>query len=337
MALKEITHSMRVQVDQEIGHVINQPEVMKFEGFRSMLAYHLGWEGEGTGPGAQGKKIRPIIVLLSAGAVSGNWEKALPAASAVELIHNFSLIHDDIQDGSPLRHGRPTVWTKWGAAQAINAGDLMFTLAFQAALRLEETCQPHVALRAQQLLQQTCIALTQGQYLDLHYETLEDVSVDDYWTMVRGKTAALLACSAEIGALVGGANAQVQKKLHDYGVAVGLAFQAWDDWLGIWGDIALTGKSTDSDLVAGKKSLPVVFGLAHNGEFARRWRAGKTRPEDVQSMAELLSDEGAQAYTVERVETFTKQAIDLLSEAIQPNQFGNALIELTYQLLNRKK
>ena len=170
-----------------------------------MLTYHMGWEGEGAGPEAQGKRIRPLLVLLCAEAAGGNWRAALPAAAAVELLHNFSLIHDDIQDNSPLRRNRPTVWVKWGAAQAINAGDVLFTLAFLALQDLAGTLPPQNVLLASHILQETCLRLTEGQYLDMSYETRPALPLDAYWPMIGGKTSALLACCCELGALVGGA------------------------------------------------------------------------------------------------------------------------------------
>ena len=227
------------------------------EELHSMLAYHLGWEGENTGPNASGKRVRPLLVLLTCAATGGDWQCALPAAAAIELIHNFSLIHDDIQDQSELRRGRLTVWKKWGMPQAINAGDAMFTLAHLANLRLKETVSPEAALQAAAILQQTCLELTQGQYRDISYESRRELTIEDYWPMVSGKTAALIAASTEIGALAAGATPNVCTAYHQFGRSLGLAFQVQDDLLGIWGDTALTGKSTESDLVTGKNSLPV--------------------------------------------------------------------------------
>ena len=169
-----------------------------------MLAYHMGWEGEGAGPAARGKRIRPLLVLLTSGAAQGDWKNALPAAAAVELIHNFSLIHDDIQDGSDQRRGRPTVWKLWGTAQAINSGDAMFALAHLTIFRLAGTTNEHTAFQAAHMLQETCLELTKGQFLDMSYETQSQLMIDDYWPMVSGKTAALLATCTELGALVAG-------------------------------------------------------------------------------------------------------------------------------------
>src|SRR4030067_283120 len=142
-----------------------------------MVAYHLGWEGDGAGSDARGKRIRPLLVVLACAAAGGDWGKALPAAAAVELVHNFSLIHDDIQDNSPLRRGRTTVWKHWGIPQAINAGDAMLTLAHLSALRLANTISAEVAIQAATIFQQACLQLTKGQYLDLSYENRRPLSL----------------------------------------------------------------------------------------------------------------------------------------------------------------
>jgi len=198
------TTALRSRVESELQIAVDAMEVASTPELKSMLAYHMGWEGDGAGTKAQGKRIRPLIVLLSAGAAGGDWEKALPAAVAVELIHNFSLIHDDIQDNSTVRHGRLTVWKKWGIPQAINAGDLMFVLAHRALLGMKEGTSVEITMLSSQILQNTCVELTRGQYLDMSYESRQEVTLEDYWAMVKGKTGALIACAAELGALASG-------------------------------------------------------------------------------------------------------------------------------------
>jgi geranylgeranyl diphosphate synthase type I len=253
----------------------------------------------------------------------------------VELIHNFSLIHDDIQDRSPLRRGRSTVWTLWGQAQAINAGDSMFTLGQLALLRLGETVSAQAALQAMTILQQTCLHLTQGQYLDLSYERRGDLSLDAYWPMVSGKTAALLSACTRLGALAAGADEAAQQHYDDFGRLLGLAFQALDDLLGIWGDAARTGKSTESDLVSGKKSLPVLYGLGRGGPFARRWALGPIAADEVDQLAAQLEVEGARSYTQDQAGRLTTDALAALNAADPQGEAGLALRELADKLLLR--
>ncbi len=336
MNLTEAMTAMLPAIEAELKEVVYGCMNAAYPELRDMLTYHLGWEGEGAGPAAQGKRIRPVMTLLCAQAAGGDWRSALPAAAAVELLHNFSLIHDDIQDNSSLRRGRPTVWVKWGLAQAINAGDVMYTLAYWALQRLAHTCSPQTGLEANRLLQEVCLRLTEGQYLDISYERLDNLKLENYWPMITGKTSALLGGCAELGALAGGASREQRDAFREFGIKVGLAFQVLDDWLGIWGDAALTGKSTDSDLVAGKKSLPVVYALEKQGAFKRRWRRDGVRPEDVPEMAALLEKEGAGAYTLAQAENLTHQAYEALKRAVGEAEDASQLEEMVGMLLARK-
>jgi geranylgeranyl diphosphate synthase type I len=316
-----------------------QRQIARLEGlsaFHEMLTYHMGWSGDGAGAQAQGKRIRPLLLLLTVSACGGEWQKALPLAAAVELVHNFSLIHDDIQDRSPLRRGRPTVWSQWGIAQAINAGDAMFILAQLALLDLGTVLPPQRVLRLSEIFQQACLELTRGQFLDLSYESRTEIGLDEYWRMIAGKTAALLSAATWMGAIFAGAEEEIADAYREYGHYLGLAFQVQDDYLGIWGDEAITGKSAASDLVSGKKSLPVVFALAQEGPFAARWREGLITPEEVPHLAEQLIREGAQAYTRQAADQMTDLALQALRRADPQGEAGEEIYRLTRALLQRE-
>jgi geranylgeranyl diphosphate synthase type I len=302
---------------------------------QDMLAYHMGWQGEGAGPEARGKRIRPLLVLLCTTAAGGEWKNAIPAAAAVELVHNFSLIHDDIEDNSPIRRGRPTVWKLWGIPQAINTGDAMFTLAYLEILRLQESISAEVVVQAIHLLHETSLQLTQGQYLDLSYELRTDLGLGDYWPMITGKTAALLATCTQLGALVAGIPPARQAHFGDFGLKLGLAFQAKDDYLGIWGQTEMTGKPVEGDLVSGKKSLPVLFALSKQDSFARRWRQGPIDIDEVAMLTGLLEREGARAYTEQIIDHLTQQALQALETAMPIGAAGSALRQLARLLLQR--
>lgn len=335
MSLESLMNEYLPSVENELRRVLTHSKRADLDPLYSMLAYQLGWDGEGAGPETRGKRIRSTLVLLTASAAGGEWDCALPAAAAVELVHNFSLIHDDIQDKSALRRGRPTVWVKWGVAQAINAGDAMFTLAHLAVLGLGETVSSVAALQAARVLQETCLALTQGQFLDLAYETHGDLTIDAYWPMVEGKTAALISACTYLGALAAQAEPARSEAYRQFGRSLGLAFQAQDDLLGIWGDESLTGKSKESDLISGKKSLPVLYGLQQAGSFAERWTRGAISPEEVPSLSARLEDEGAKVYTQDTVNGLTDQALGAL-EAAQPlGDAGEALFTLAKKLMRR--
>lgn len=336
ISLEQFSESMLPAIEQELVSSVALAKGANLTEFHQMMTYHLGWEGEGAGPAARGKRIRPLLLLLSNASAGADWQPALPAAAAVELIHNFSLIHDDIEDNSQYRRGRRTVWSIWGIPQAVNTGDAMFTLAHLAMLRLEDTISPQVALQANRILQETCLHLTQGQFLDMSYESRNDLTLDAYWPMVSGKTAALLAACTEIGALTARVDDTTQSSFRQFGWNLGLAFQALDDWLGIWGDAAITGKSSESDLVSGKKSLPILYGICQQSIFAKRWAQGVIKPGEVKTLAQILVNEGAQAYTEERASHYTAEALAALNRANPQGEAGTALYALTMKLLHRQ-
>ena len=329
-------HNLRIAIDKQLKNVVDCCIPEEFVRMKAMLAYQMGWEGPGAGIEAQGKRIRPMLTLLSAAAAGGDWKDALPAACSVELIHNFSLIHDDIQDQSTLRRGRDTVWVKWGMAQAINAGDLMFTLAFSGIWELKNRLSLHAMVDAYEILQTTCIRLTGGQYLDLYNEKARSLDLEAYWQMIGGKTAALLACSAELGAICAHASPEKCQSFFEFGEKLGLAFQVQDDWLGIWGDAARTGKSSESDLVSGKKSLPVVYGLSLRQNFAKRWLEGPILANEVSDVAILLEDEGVKDFTEKTANRLTNEALSALDQAAQESQGKSELLNLAEALIRRE-
>ena len=335
MSLSELSEKYLPSIEEELHTVVRISLKPGLEENYAMLAYHMGWDAENAPSSAMGKRIRPLIVLLVTEAGGADYRAALPAAAAVELVHNFSLIHDDIQDQSPIRRGRDTVWKRWGVAQAINAGDAMFALAHISILRLNETTTPGVTLRASRLLQQTCLELTQGQYLDLAYQTNNQLVLDAYWPMVKGKTAALLSTCAALGAMVAQIPEQQLEEYRRFAGHIGLAFQVLDDILGIWGDDSRMGKSSQSDLLSGKKTLPVLYGLAQKGEFAQRWMQGPVLLDEVSAMTSLLESEGGRDYAQKHADELTLQALEALRNANPVGLAGEALEELASQLLSR--
>jgi geranylgeranyl diphosphate synthase type I len=336
MTLKSFTNIMLPAIEDELQRVVTQVDQATTRNFHEMLTYHMGWSGEGAGPEATGKRIRPLLVLLSCSACGGEWQLALPAAASVELIHNFSLVHDDIQDGSELRRGRSTVWKKWGLAQAINAGDALFILAHKVLSESRGGFAPEMVLKAERIVDEACLALSSGQFLDISYEKRMELPIEEYWQMVSGKTAALLSACTQIGSLLGGAQETTQKHYKSFGHYLGLAFQAQDDFLGIWGNLAMTGKSNESDLMAGKKSLPVLFGLANKGQFALRWAEGPIPVGEIAALSEFLEEEGVKTATQAAADEMTGLALNSLRLANPQGAAGEALRELTKTLLNRK-
>ncbi|MCX6035121.1 MAG: polyprenyl synthetase family protein [Chloroflexi bacterium] len=336
MSINKLTALMLQAIEAELRMQVARLDEPITRPFHEMLTYHMGWTGEGAGPEAQGKRIRPQLLLLACAACNADWKAALPAAAAVELVHNFSLVHDDIQDNSDKRRGRDTVWVKWGMPQGINAGDALFVLSNQAMLDLAPTHPAETVVKAIKILHDSCLDLTRGQYLDMSYEQRTDLTIEDYWSLITGKTAALLAACCALGSLLSEVDEVTQEAYRDFGHYLGLAFQVQDDLLGIWGDSRLTGKSAESDLVSGKKSLPVLYGLGKNGPFARRWIEGPVRLEEVAGLAEQLAAEGAQLYTQETADQMTDLALQSLRMADPQGEAGEALFELSHKLLNRE-
>ena len=325
----------RPSIKEEIQRVINQSGAHGCVGLKEMITFQLGWTGENAGSKAEGKQIRPLLVLLAAEAAGGEWRSVLPAAAAVELIHNFSLIHDDIEDRGDTRRGRPSLWKLWGEAQAINTGDAMFALANLSILNLENSCSNEFSLQASSLFNSTCLRLTQGQHLDIRFEDLDQISLEDYWLMVGGKTAALLAFCLEVGALSAEVSPEIQSNYRDFGHYLGLAFQVQDDILGIWGEKDEIGKSTIGDLIERKKTLPVLFGLDQKKEFYERWSEGPISPDDALVMSQVLEAEGGLAYAQTEANRLTDQALTALKNAQPKGESGIALMELAAKLLNR--
>lgn len=302
-----------------------------------IITYQLGWTGENAGPKAEGKQIRPLLVLLACEAAGGDWKNALPAAAAVELIHNFSLIHDDIEDNGEMRRGRPAVWKIWGEAQAINTGDAMFALANSSLLNIENTTSQEAALLAGKYFHKACLRLTQGQHLDIAFENMDQVELESYWQMVGGKTAALLAFSLEVGALCAGVSTETRERYRDFGHYLGLAFQAQDDILGIWGQEEQIGKSITGDLVTRKKTLPILYGLAQKKSFYEEWSAGEITPENVGQMSRKLEAEGGRAYAQNTADRLTDLALSSLKTAQPEGKAGEVLFELAEMLMKRKE
>lgn len=335
MALEAQARLMLPVIEAELKHQIRRVAGSSTRPFHEMLSYHMGWRGA-VARGQSGKRIRPLLTLLACASVSDRWREAAPAAAALELLHNFSLVHDDIQDNSPTRRGRLTVWKKFGVPLAINAGDALFVIAAQAGLDLSRSYDPTVVISASAILQQACLDLTAGQYLDLHHQADERMPLKAYWRMIDGKTAALLAAGTHIGALLGGASARKCYEYHKFGQLLGLAFQVEDDVLGIWGDEKHTGKSTITDLAEGKLSLPVVYALHQAGPFGSLWRDAKARPKNASRLRKQLEDVGAREYAMRQAQRLTKQAMSVLARLRPRGEAGLGLRELAGNLLSRR-
>ncbi|MBE7556396.1 MAG: polyprenyl synthetase family protein [Anaerolineales bacterium] len=330
------------QIEAEMRRVMAPPHG-DLNPFYGMMHYHLGWLDETFQPVqvSSGKLLRPLFTLLCCQAAGGRPEQALTAAAAVELVHNFSLIHDDIEDNSRTRRGRLTVWAIWGEPQAINAGDGLFVLARHTLLKLREqgVADPTI-FAALERLDQTCLALCQGQYLDMSFERTLTVDLKAYLEMIEGKTAALLACSGYLGGLIAMASPARAEIFWQLGRALGLAFQIQDDLLGIWGQEAVTGKPAADDLRRRKKSLPVVYALnqadrPQAARFRELYSAATLGEADVAEAITLLEEIGAKRYTEAQAKAYVEAAKSALQAIEAPPENKVSLEEMAYFFIER--
>jgi geranylgeranyl diphosphate synthase, type I len=282
---------------------------------RGPVQYHLGWiDGDGRPlDGDGGKSVRAGLVLLSTAAAGVDEEVGIPGAVGVELVHNFSLIHDDLMDDDRERRHRPTVWTVFGPAAAIIVGDALAALAVQVLL--EQPGDP--ARRAALALQDATARMIEGQSDDLALEQRSDVSLEACIAMAAGKTGALMSCAASLGAILADAPAKQVAALADFGAHVGLAFQAIDDVLGIWGRPDVTGKPAGNDLRRHKKSIPIVAALQHDdpGELARWLAAPELTDRDVSRAAATIERLGGRTFTEDLASSSLRAAFAALDRA----------------------
>ena len=276
--------------------------------------YVMGWEDEDGRPiDTGGKRIRPALCLFAAEALGGSIEDALPGAVAVELVHNFSLVHDEVQDHDAERHHRPTIWARMGEAQAINVGDFLYTCSVRALTNAEGDAERR--MRALSVLNDAIGRMIEGQWRDIAFEGKAQVTVGQYLDMVAGKTGALLRAPLEIGAILAGATDAEANALGQWGAHVGAAFQAQDDYLGIWGNPEETGKSNTNDIARRKKSLPIVHGgmdPVAASVIAEAYQKPEIGQTDVARVVRALEVAGSNEYCRQRAREQAAEAGALL-------------------------
>jgi geranylgeranyl diphosphate synthase, type I len=291
---------------------------------RIVASYHLGLtdaEGRPAGrSGPAGKALRPALALLSTRAAGEAPERGVPAAAAVEFVHNFSLLHDDIMDGDTERRHRPTAWTVYGIGAAILAGDALLVLAQDLLL---EGPAPQ-GLWASRCLSAAVQRLIAGQGADLAFERREDVTLEECQQMAGDKTAALMACACSIGAIYVGAPAELAMGLAGFGAHAGLAFQLTDDLLGIWGAPEITGKPVRADLRARKKSLPVVAALTSGTEPGRELgtllrQTEALTEDDLVRAAKLVEEAGGREWAEKAADAALSSAGQCLADTEMPD------------------
>ncbi|MFJ5933977.1 polyprenyl synthetase family protein [Streptomyces sp. NPDC093071] len=311
-----------------------------------MAAYALGWSDTTGTPdpgGSEGKGVRQALAVLGAEAVGADGAKAVPGAVAVELVHTFSLLHDDIMDGDALRRQRPAAWKAYGTGPAVLAGDALLA---RAVTTLAEAQGRHAAAAVRRLCR-TLNALVSGQAQDLRFEHLPwygpgAVGSDQYRSMAEHKTGALLGCAVALGAILGGAPDRTATTLERAGRHLGLAFQAVDDILGIWGDPAVTGKPVHADLLRGKKTLPMLAALAGGGRAARELAALLDGPQPLDHeaaahVAALVEELGGRTATRDEARRHLDTARRTLRDASLTHTAVQRLDVLFTYLLDRTR
>jgi geranylgeranyl diphosphate synthase type I len=305
-----------------------------------MVAYHMGWADEAGRPHAvkTGKLVRPSLCLWACGALGGQTADALPAAAAIEWFHNFTLVHDDIQDNDRTRHGRETVWSLWGVPQAINAGDAMQALAFLSIAR--DATHPNRAIRAIAAIASAGLTVIEGQCLDLELEGQVDTALRAYLRMVAAKTGALLGASVEAGALLAGSENATAAQFRRAGRLLGTAFQIRDDWLGMYGDPAVTGKSSSGDAGRYKMTFPVVAGVRAMSTLQRRrlreiFRARHEDPEP--KLRALLDEVGCDELTREAAQRYAAKAASVIARTGVDADALEAFQEVAYYVATRSR
>ncbi len=332
--------SCQNKIEDELRSIVGHKPLALYD----MLQYHLGWQ-DMTGHSIKsyhGKLIRPILCLLCYQATGGELlEEVLPAAASLELIHNFSLIHDDIQDNSHSRRQRPTVWTIWGQPQAINAGDAMFTMSYLALLRLHDNnINDTKVIRSLRLLSEVCLNLCEGQYLDMVYESNCNISIENYLSMIMKKTAGLIATSTALGACLGTENEELVDRFYEFGRDLGMAYQIADDILGIWGIEEKIGKPVKSDILQKKKTLPVVYSLNNSTgkdrqELEQFYSQKITEDQDVRKIAEIINRVGAKTYSQKLEQQYYKKALTKLENIEIEVTRRDELLNMVHFLVKR--
>ena len=312
----------------------------------TLLRYHLGWvdrNGEPVAaPTSRGKALRPTLCMFACESLSSDPLRAVPAAAALELVHNFSLIHDDIQDQDLERRHQATVWLLWGEPKALVAGDAMQSLGDLALLRSSQLgVTPEVTLKVSNILTESYLEMIQGQCLDLGFESRTCIAADDYLQMIARKTGALIRCSLEIGAILAADDPETTEAFANFGNYLGRAFQIRDDYLGIWGDEAATGKSSDNDIRRRKKSFPVVVGLerasgAAREDLLRIYNQDALDDSDVQRVMSILEEVGAPEYSERLTQESADCAVTALERVELPSWARSEVEELVDFLAGRQ-
>ncbi|UCD59705.1 MAG: polyprenyl synthetase family protein [Flavobacteriaceae bacterium] len=285
-----------------------------------------------------GKRLRPILTLISTDVLGGNHEDALDAALAIEIFHNFSLVHDDIMDAAPLRRGEQTVHKKWDVNTGILSGDVMLINSYQYF----ESYPADLFKSLIKVFSKTAIEVCEGQQYDMDFEMSEDVSVPDYLKMITYKTAVLVAAAMKMGAIIARSSEELQRAIYDYGINLGIAFQLQDDYLDAFGDPRNFGKQVGGDIIENKKTFLYIRAveLATEEEKSELKNLFSIKPQDprekIETVKQIFIKSGAAEVTRKEIEKYTKQAFQILESLEVPEDNKGVLQRFGNKLMNRE-
>jgi len=339
--IEDILQRYSGEIDREIQKALERVNPV----IRGIIRYHFGWVDSSfreISEARHGKRFRAIMNILAYEAITGKYMTSIPLAASIEMIHNFSLIHDDVEDNSETRRGRPTVWKVWGKPLAVNAGDFLLMLAFQDLYELGTLgISPERNLAIQQVISKTVLTLSEGQHLDLSFEQAMDISVDTYLDMIYRKSASLIECATYTGArLATDDDERVARKYKDFGRAIGMAFQIRDDILGVWGKAEITGKPAAHDLKTKKKTLPFLYAMQQGSVRQREtllkiYQKEIIDDKDVASLLEIFADVNAYAHAQHIATKYRDEAFLLLRQTGIENKAQEELKTLAAFLVER--
>lgn len=321
--LSELTTTVKNSVEQL--HLPSEPRLL-YEPIRYTLE-------------SGGKRIRPLLTLASCNMFSNSTQRAVPAAMGIEVFHNFTLLHDDIMDGSSKRRGRDTVHVKWDDNTAILSGDAMMIFAYN----ILSQSQPELLPALLRIFNRVATGVCEGQQYDMDFENRMDVSVEDYIMMIELKTSVLLGGAAELGAVAGGATEEDCRKMYDFGRILGLAFQIQDDLLDTYGDPATFGKNIGGDIVSNKKTFLLITALQQaQGEIKQQLKAllsdkNIENNEKIERVREIYSTLGVDTIARRLIEKYYSQAVAIIDSIAVSEQQKEAIRSLTETLIKREK
>lgn len=334
--------SLRLQ--SEIEYISRRIEEKLLSFFHSLpnddltniIRYHMGWLNKNFIPedSYKGKRLRPVLCSLICKITGGNLEESYPAGIALELTHNFSLVHDDIQDKDILRRGRETVWSIWGTAQGINVGDAMISLAHKAIL--DSGLDYYKKCRLIDILDTAIFRLCQGQFTDVSFEEKKDVDIEEYLLMIQGKTCSMFEASVEMG-LVLSEKEELIEKFVLIARNLGIGFQILDDILGLWGNPKVTGKPVGSDLRQNKKTYPIILGLKEKPEIRDIVLNRDKTEKDIEYITQLFEQSGIKEECKDKVNLYLSKARDIINSLPLDKDNLELLLELTYYLEGRER